>query len=163
MSPPILQIISVDPQDPAALELLRAAAVEARQLYPELHPPGSAWPTNPPLPSGGAYILACLDGTPVGCGALRPIDGFFVEVRRMFVVRAARRNGVARAILARLEQLARELGYGAMRLETGFRQHAATALYEHCGYKRIAPFGEYVDDPTSICFEKHLSGRGRMR
>jgi hypothetical protein len=28
------------------------------------------------------------------------------------------------------------------------------ALYQACGYRRIAPFGAYADDPASVCFEK---------
>ena len=74
----------------------------------------------------------------------------------MYVMRAARRTGIARAILVHLEQVAHELGYAAMRLETGYRQQPAMALYESFGFKRIAPFGEYVNDPTSVCYEKPL-------
>jgi hypothetical protein len=31
-------------------------------------------------------------------------------------------------------------------------------MYEQAGYVRCAPFGEYVDDPTSVCMEKPLAG-----
>lgn len=41
-----------------------------------------------------------------------------------------------------------------MRLETGKRQLSAIALYETLGFKRIEPFGEYANDPLSVCFEK---------
>ena len=30
------------------------------------------------------------------------------------------------------------------------------ALYESLGFQRIPPFGEYVGDPTSVCFEKRI-------
>jgi putative acetyltransferase len=30
------------------------------------------------------------------------------------------------------------------------------ALYESFGFRRIPPFGEYRDDPTSVCYEKPL-------
>ena len=157
----VVRIVPVDPQCDAALALLREAAIEARELYPELHVEGAPWPTNPPLPPRGAYVLACLDGTPVGCGALRPIDDLCVEVRRMYVVRAARRTGIARAILVFLERVARDFGFEAMRLETGDRQQPAMALYESFGFKRIAPFGVHVNDPTSVCYEKLLSSPTR--
>ena len=121
-----------------------------------LHVEGAPWLTNPPLAPRGAYVLAYLNSAPVGSGALRSIDGLLVEVRRMYVMRAARRTGIARAILVHLEQVAHELGYAAMRLETGYRQQPAMALYESFGFKRIAPFGEYVNDPTSVCYEKPL-------
>ena len=151
-----LRITPCDPQGEDALALLREAAIEARELYLELHVEGASWPTNPPTPPGGAHVLAHLDGMPVGCGALRPIDDRAVEVRRMYVLRPARRSGIARALLAHLERVARELGYVTMRLETGCRQQPAMALYESFGFMRIAPFGEHVGDPTSVCYELAL-------
>ena len=78
------------------------------------------------------------------------------EVRRMFVTAAVRRRGVARAVLVELERQAMLLGYRALRLQTGDRQPEAVALYAAAGYARIAPFGPYVDDATSVCFEKRF-------
>ena len=75
----------------------------------------------------------------------------------MFVVNGARRAGVATTILVALEQAAQRLGYSVMRLETGNRQQSAMALYESYGFVRIAPFGEYATDPTSICYEKNVA------
>jgi hypothetical protein len=63
---------------------------------------------------------------------------------------------VARAIVAQLVQDAAEFGYSSVRRETGNRQPEAIALYAACGFVRIAPFGRYVDDPTSVCFERVL-------
>ena len=74
----------------------------------------------------------------------------------MFVSRAARRQGAARAILRELEARATQFGYAVLRLETGDRQLPAMALYENCGFRRIAPFGEYENDPTSVCYEKAI-------
>ena len=152
-----LRVEAADPQGPVALGLLREAAIEARELYPELHQPDAPWPTNPPLPERGAYVIAWQGDIAVGCGALRPIDETIVEVRRMYVLRAARKAGVARAVLAHLEEVARGLGFVVLRLETGYRQQPAMALYESAGFKRIAPFGQYANDPTSVCFEKGIS------
>jgi putative acetyltransferase len=147
----------VNPQGEDALSLLREAAIEARALYPELHTEGAPWPGNPPTPPGGTYVIAYEVEIPVGCGALRPIDAATVEVRRMYVLKSARRSGVARKILAALEASAARMGYKVMRLETGNRQHAAMALYESFGFERIAPFGECMNDPTSVCYEKHVA------
>jgi len=72
----------------------------------------------------------------------------------MFITAAARRQGFARAILQELERHAAAFGYSNMRLETGKRQLSAIALYEKLGFKRIPPFGEYLNDPLSVCFEK---------
>ena len=75
----------------------------------------------------------------------------------MYVRPAARRTGVARAIMEALEQLARKAGFTEVWLETGLGQPAALRLYESLGYKRIAAFGDYRDDPVSICFGKSLT------
>ena len=72
----------------------------------------------------------------------------------MFVTSTARRKGLARAILQELEIRAAAFGYATMRLETGNRQLSAMALYETLGFRRIEPFGEYVNDSLSVCFEK---------
>ena len=151
---PPFRIIEVDPRGADALALLREAAGEARKLYPEHFAVDAPWPVNPPTPERGVYLLGYQDGNPVACGALRPIDGACVEVRRMFVTAAARRKGLARVILRELEVRAVGFDYTVMRLETGNRQLSAMALYETLGFKRIAPFGAYVNDPLSICFEK---------
>ncbi len=34
---------------------------------------------------------------------------------------------------------------------------AAIRLYERAGYRRIPPFGEYVEDPVSLCYERRVS------
>ena len=41
-----VRIVPVDPQCDAALALLREAAIEARELYPQLHVEGAPWPTK---------------------------------------------------------------------------------------------------------------------
>jgi len=146
--------MEVDPRGGDALSLLREAASEARKLYPDHFAVDAPWPVNPPNPERGVYLLCYQEGNPVACGALRPIDEVCVEVRRMFVTSTARRKGLARAMLRELEVRAAGFGYTIMRLETGNRQLSAMALYEVLGFKRIAPFGAYVDDPLSICFEK---------
>ncbi len=64
--------------------------------------------------------------------------------------------GIAARILGALEDRARHLGAERVVLETGDRQRAALALYEGHGYKVIAPFGEYVGSPHSVCMEKRL-------
>jgi GNAT superfamily N-acetyltransferase len=152
-----------DPQGPDALALLREAAVEARALYPELVQPGAPWPSNPPLPERGAYlVMYASDETgvehAVGMGALRPLDADTAELRRMFVLRGQRGAGVAKRLVQALEAEALCLGYRRIRLETGHRQQPAMRLYERCGFYRIPPFGAYASDPTSVCYEKVLPG-----
>ena len=151
-----IAFFEADPQGADAMGLLREAAIEARQLYPELFAPGAPWPDNPPTPERGIYLVAYAGGKPVACGALRPLDADTAELRRMFVTASSRRQGIAKAMLAELEKQAARLGFRRMRLETGNRQASAMALYEQQGFRLIPPFGEYVGDPVSVCFEKIL-------
>ena len=96
-------------------------------------------------------------GAVVGCGAvvLRADHG---EVKRMFVSPLARGQGLAKALLHRLEDEARARGCRALMLETGIHQHEALALYERDGYRRRGPFGDYAEDPLSVFMAKSLDG-----
>lgn len=152
----VLTIVEADPQGPAALALLREAAIEARALYPELQAPDAPWPTNPPTPAGGVYLIGYDGDRALACGALRPLQDGVVEVRRMYVAAPARRQGLGNQMLRALERSAARLGYVAMRLETGYRQLPAIGMYLAYGFERIEPFGPYVNDPTSVCFEKRV-------
>ncbi len=151
-----LVIEPVDPMDLQALALLAEAGREARALYPELFAPGSPAPTNTPLGDREVYLLAWREGVAVGCGALRRLDTQRGELRRLFVTQQARRDGIGRSLLARLEADALALGYRRLLLETGTRQKAASALYRAAGWRRVPPYGNFVGDPTSVCFGKTL-------
>jgi GNAT superfamily N-acetyltransferase len=111
----------------------------------------------------GAFFVGYLDRRPVATGAGRrrndvQVDGAGVvaEVKRMYVVPCARGLGLARAMLAHLEDTARHSGAEVMVLETGERQPEAIALYESSGYTPIAGFGFYKDAPLSRCMARHL-------
>lgn len=107
----------------------------------------------------GTFIVARIDGEPVGCGALKPFPELpgTAEVKRMYTAPEARRRGVSRAVLECLEAVAVELGYQRMQLETGTEQPEALALYESHGWHRIAPYGRYQHSPSSVCFAKDLT------
>jgi GNAT superfamily N-acetyltransferase len=102
-------------------------------------------------------VAAFLNEVAVGCGAIRERDARGGEIRRLYVRRDYRRRRVGHALLMHLMSEARRLGYERLCLETGSKQPAAMALYEAVGFTRIAPFGEYLDDPTSVCYEIWLS------
>ena len=122
---------------------------------------GNKVPTGPDLAGmdqpGAAFVIADLDGTAVGCAALRPLSPQVAEVKRMYVRPHARRSGIARAIMLELEQLARAAGFNEIWLETGLPQTGALRLYESLGYTRIAGFGAYKDDTENVGFAKRLT------
>ncbi|GAA0279706.1 hypothetical protein GCM10009539_79530 [Cryptosporangium japonicum] len=110
-------------------------------------------------PPSGRFLVAWLGDAPVGCGGWRDDQadpGRTAEIKRMFVAVTARRRGVARLILAELEQTAAAAGYARMILESGDQQPEATALYRAAGYRPTTPFGLYADEDGSIHLEKDL-------
>jgi GNAT superfamily N-acetyltransferase len=109
----------------------------------------------------GTFLVAWIDGEPAGCGALKPLDSdpAVGEIKRMYTAPGARRRGVSRTLLVRLEEIAAALGYRRIQLETGEGQPEAMALYDSHGWHRITPYGRYKDSPQSVCFAKELEPR----
>lgn len=117
------------------------------------------WPKDL-APPGGIFLVAWLDEEAVGCGGVRAHKPGIGEIKRMYVRPVARRQGVARAVLAAVEEHARVLGYQRLILETGTMQPEAIALYESHGYAPIEPYGHYQSSPLSRCFAKQLDATG---
>jgi DNA-binding MarR family transcriptional regulator/GNAT superfamily N-acetyltransferase len=110
-------------------------------------------------PPAGVFLIARLDGQPIGCGALRINNGKIGEIKRMWVRADVRGLGVGRRILEKLEELGRDFGLRTLRLETNRALEEAQALYRKCGYLEIAPFN---DEPYAHhWFEKAIDGAMR--
>ncbi|MFE5790967.1 GNAT family N-acetyltransferase [Streptomyces sp. NPDC056503] len=128
---------------------------------------GDATPLDPSMfvPPRGLYLLAYdPEGRPVASGAWRRQDendeGYAdgdAELKRMYVIPEARGLGLARRILALLEDDARAAGRTRVVLETGTAQPEAIALYTSSGYEpTAAKFGHYRHHDNSRCFAKPL-------
>jgi GNAT superfamily N-acetyltransferase len=113
-------------------------------------------------PPHGSFFLGYVDDLPVATGAWRrsQVEAFGTtetcEIKRMYVVPAARGLGHSRRMLARLEESARLAGARALVLETGLKQPEAIALYESSGYVAVPAFGHYRDSPLSRALGKRL-------
>jgi DNA-binding MarR family transcriptional regulator/predicted GNAT family N-acyltransferase len=106
------------------------------------------------LPPSGSFVVARLEGEPVGCGGLKTLDAGTGEVKRVWTAASARGIGVAGRIMQWLEQRAREMGFSVVRLDTNKSLTEAQALYRKLGYREI---GRYNDNPyASHFFEKLL-------
>lgn len=97
-------------------------------------------------PPKGSLLLACHDGRPAGCVALRDLGDGVCEMKRMFVPEDLRGLGVGRALAKRVLADARAAGYSRMRLDTSRNQNEAITLYESAGFRRIRPYYEMSDD-----------------
>jgi GNAT superfamily N-acetyltransferase len=142
--------------------LLREYYAEVQALYPDWSPEkGSTADVAEMGPPGGRFLVAYLDGAPVACGTVRRLDEATGEIKRMYVRRDARGRGVARALLAELEEAARELGYERVVLDTGERMPEAQALYRSSGFRETA---DYNRNPWAVVwFEKRLAASSRAR
>lgn len=145
-----------EPSSPECLRLIEQLSTELGDLYKD-DGGASSYDPHEQLTPGSAFLVARIAGRPVGCGAVRPLAPGIGEVKRMYVVSAARGQGISRIILRELERVAVELGYGRLKLETGILQPHAISLYQSAGYLPTACYGYYVDDPRSRCFEKVLN------
>ena len=106
------------------------------------------------------FFLARLRGAAVGCGGVAFFSDY-AEVKRMYVRDSARGQGVADAILARIEAEVRSAGLSLLRLETGERQVAAMRLYARAGFRECPAFGAYASMAppaiaTSVFFAKRI-------
>lgn len=102
----------------------------------------------------------------VGMAALKPKQepeqepqqgGGYGELKRMYVSPLFRGQGVAAALLAHLERVARQQGLNALKLETGDKQTPAIQLYLRHGFRECEPFGDYEDHGTNVFMHKPLS------
>ncbi|MGW3305442.1 bifunctional helix-turn-helix transcriptional regulator/GNAT family N-acetyltransferase [Streptomyces sp. NPDC001073] len=104
----------------------------------------------------GAFFVAYEEGRPVACGALRTLEPGTGEIRHVWVHPGARRLGLARRILAELEQAAVEHGFTVVRLDTHAALTEAQAMYRACGYAEIPAYVDHVY--ADHWFEKRLTG-----
>ncbi|HEY1292759.1 MAG TPA: GNAT family N-acetyltransferase [Chloroflexota bacterium] len=108
------------------------------------------------IADGVAFFVVRVDDQPAGCGGIKLFGTEFGELKRMYVRLAFRGQGLGKLMLDHLADVARNQGISVLRLETGIHQHAAIRLYEQAGFVRTPPFGDYTDDPVSLCYEKRL-------
>ncbi|MCX6396071.1 MAG: GNAT family N-acetyltransferase [Propionibacteriales bacterium] len=132
--------------------LLDDYAAEIAALYDgaDLAAPGmpSAGPAEL-APPHGAFLVGYQDGNAVCCGALKRLDDGVAEIKRMYVVPTARRQGVARLLLHALEDVAAARGYRTLRMDTGPKHQHAIAFYEAEGYR---PVPDYNGNPLATWF-----------
>ncbi|MFC9504430.1 GNAT family N-acetyltransferase [Streptomyces sp. NPDC057002] len=157
-SAPELTFIHVPASDPRVEPLLRELGHEYSRRYGgDAHAEMARYPDEEfTEPHGGLLILLLERGEPVAGGAFRRYDTTTAELKRIWSHSAHRRRGLARRVVAELEQQAAVRGYRRIYLTTGPRQPEARGLYLATGY---TPLFDTEADPETVGplpFEKHL-------
>jgi DNA-binding MarR family transcriptional regulator/GNAT superfamily N-acetyltransferase len=145
-----------DPRSAAARFCLDAYAAELDATFEGGFDTARSRPVDPAAltPPRGLLLVARLHAEPIACGALKLPPGEPAEIKRLWVAPDARRLGVARRVLAELEERARQAGADVVRLDTNRALRAATTLYRAAGYTEVAAFN---DEPYAHhWFEKRL-------
>jgi len=154
----MIAVAPADPLAPDALALVRASHALMESLFP---PEDNHYLDPAALAAPNVVFLGARDGKGLllGIGALvvRGDRGEnWGEIKSMFTAPEARGQGVARAILDRIEAEARQRALSCLRLETGDALAAARRLYEQAGFAERGPFGDYTRNGTSVFMEKRL-------
>lgn len=142
------------PDSADAVALIAELEAHLDPLYPAKSRHG--YSVEKLIAQGVAFFVLRDTNTPAGCGGIQQFGIEYGELKRMYVRPAFRGRGFGRLLLNHLADYARAHGVGLLRLETGIHQAAAISLYERMGFNRIPPFGDYVDDPLSVFYEKRI-------
>jgi len=152
-----VEIRAVDPDGELARHCLSEYLRELDDRFDGGFDPAGSLPADAGdlRPPEGVFLVAALQGEPVGCGALRFHGDAPTELKRMWVAPEARGVGLGRRLLGELERHAAEQGARCIRLETNRALPEAVAMYRSAGYREVDAFNHepYADH----WFEKELT------
>ncbi len=152
-----IEMTKADRADPEVLALFAPFIREADgplDVDLDIEAEIAAGPPRDLIPPGGVLLLARVDSLPAGLGGVRHLETEVAEVKTMYVDPAHRGRGVARAILAELEAIAREHGCRATRLDTSDYLTGAVALYRAAGYREVPAYNDNIK--ANLWFERQL-------
>jgi putative acetyltransferase len=148
----------VDPGDEDAVDLVAHMVAYLDDLYPDFDPCSAQLDLDDFREPSGGWVLIDRDERAAACGGVRACDGIagVAELKRIWVEPAARGHRLARRLLVECEQLARDLGYEEVYLDTGPLQVEAMRLYETSGYRLIPNYGRNARNPFFTSYAKRL-------
>jgi putative acetyltransferase len=102
-------------------------------------------------PEGG-IILCKAENEFIGCAGIRKIDNDIAELKRMFIKPAYQKQGIGKELLQKAVELATNLNYNIIRLDTLNYMTAAINLYKKYGFYEI-PAYYHNPNKTAVYFE----------
>lgn len=105
-------------------------------------------------PNGAAFLLMS-DDKPVGCIAVRRLEGSIAEVKRMFIEKPWRGKGFGNRLLEKALEAAKKLGYKKVRLDTLSYMLPAINSYKRFGFYEIPAYRHNPFD-NAVFMEREL-------
>lgn len=91
-------------------------------------------------PDGRLYVVK-MNGSYIGCIALRKIEDGICEMKRLYLNESARGKGIGNKLIELIIKDAKDIGYKTMRLDTiTEKMPKAVSLYESHGFREIKPY-----------------------
>jgi GNAT superfamily N-acetyltransferase len=97
-------------------------------------------------PPEGKTLLAVRDGRITGGVAYHDLHDTTCEMKRMFVPARFQGQGTGRLLCQALIAAATAEGYSLMRLDTGYLNSEAMAMYESFGFRACPPYQQYPEN-----------------
>jgi len=126
-----------------------AASLPVDLDYQDFDDELAALPGKYAPPKGVLLLARDADGA-LGCVGLRALAEGVCEMKRLYLLPAARGLGLGRALADAAVAEARRLGYRELRLDTLPTMARAIAMYEQMGFERIEPY--YRPTPPGTVF-----------
>lgn len=157
IAPPAWPLTAVSYTSPAARDLTWCLYREQIDTYGTADDPQATEAAEFDRPHGLFLIMSGPDGRAIACGGWRTAGPAVAEIKRMFVARPARGEGLGGHVLGALERDASAHGMTTAILETGVNNHAAIALYTRFGYNSTLPYAAGRDPLINRAFRKTLT------
>lgn len=148
-----IKILSTDNKNVDFIELTRLLDTDLWTRYGEMQ---AHYDKHNTIDCINEAIIIYKNQIPAACGAFKEYNSDSAEIKRIFVKKENRQQGLAKLIVSQLEESARKQGYKYALLETGIKQPEAINLYKNIGYEIIENYGPYIGDSNSVCMKKAL-------
>lgn len=148
-----LHIVRTDSRNCDFIQLIELLDKDLDERYGELQ---KQYDNYNKVDSITETVIIYKDGIAVACGAYKAHNTDTIELKRIFVIKEQRNQGLAKLLVNELEKSAKNKGYRYVLLETGIKQHEAIKLYKGCGYIETDNFEPYVGNTNSLCMKKIL-------
>jgi len=147
---------------PADLDIVRAlfkgytGTFPAGMQFPGLEAELAGLPGDYAPPKGEILLARNAKGAPIGCVALHAVAPGVAEMKRMYVLEAARGLGVGRSMAEAILRVARDAGYRTLKLDTMPHLTAAIELYRSLGFEATERYNDNPN-PGVLFFAKRLA------